>query len=55
MASLTNKAKQNHQQDNKSTDTWNQDQQQETENISSRQLLRAAVTHATVIGSQDLK
>ena len=55
MASLTNKGEQDHQQDNESTDTWNQDQQEETKNIHSRQVPRAAITHVIIISSQDLK
>ena len=54
MASLTNKGEQDYEQDNEGTDTRNQDQQQEAENIRSCQLLRAAITHVIVNSSQDL-
>ena len=55
MASLTNKGEQDRQQDNESTDAWNQDQQEETKRIHSRQFAQAAITPVIIFSSQDLK
>ena len=55
MTTLTDKGKQDHQQDDEGTETGNQDEQQETENVSRRQPWRAAIAHAIFISSQGLK